>query len=73
MTTNNRNYYAISWTHGRIWTDAGHRIGEYRRFANRADRDAWVEDGASLTTDRDHREAIPASDAEIRRIRREQA
>jgi hypothetical protein len=68
-------YYAMSWTHGRGTTTttgmsgSGEvvRAANYRSFATRAKRDAWVKGGASYRTERDYREALPASDSELRR------
>jgi hypothetical protein len=74
MTTTTRTaprYYAMSWTHGRgTTTTAGMsvvRAAIYRSFGSRGERDAWVKGGTSYRTERDYREALPASDSELRR------
>lgn len=64
------HFYAIQWTYGRACDDGGRRIGEYRRFSSRSDRDAWVDEGAEYVTSPGAREAILSSDSGIRAINR---
>ena len=63
------HYYAIEWTYGRASDEHGERAGIYYAFGSCAQRDAWVDDGPPYVTQAGSREAIPASDPELRRIR----
>lgn len=63
-------YYAIAWSYGRACDDQGNRIGQYYAFDRRAERDRFVSSGSDYVTEPGAREAIPASDPEIRKARR---
>jgi len=64
-----RKYYAMEWGMGRAaCATTGNRYGvSYRAFPSSAERDAWCEDGGDFTTSAGWREAVRASDPELRR------
>ena len=63
-------FYAIQWDYGRM-TENGRRSGDYKHFATKAQRDEWVDECDEIpTSNPGFREAIPASDSEIRRYRK---
>lgn len=68
-------FYAVEWAYGRA-TDArtGGRLGRYYSFNSVADRQAWIDDSrAEFTSQGGWRDAIKASDPELRSvIRRDQ-
>jgi hypothetical protein len=66
MTTKtNRRYYALQWHHYAVDGNTSKRCAAYYSFSTRAARDAWVEDGAPYLGS-GSREALPASDSELR-------
>jgi hypothetical protein len=72
-TTTNRRYYAMQWHHYAVDGNTGKRCAAYYSFPRRATRDAWVEDGAPYLGS-GSREALPASDSELRaELRRDRA
>jgi hypothetical protein len=72
-TTRNRRYYAMQWHHYAVDGNTGKRCAAYYSFPSRAIRDAWVEDGAPYLGS-GSREALPASDSELRaELRRDKA
>ena len=72
-TTTNRRYYAMQWHHYAVDGNTGKRCAAYCSFPSRATRDAWVEDGAPYLGS-GSREALPASDSELRaELRRDKA
>jgi hypothetical protein len=63
------NHYAINYPCGvACHANTGKRYGTYYRFASKTTRDKWVERGNPLRTQRGYREAIPASDSELRAL-----
>ncbi len=64
-------YYGIQHTYGANVIDGdGDRIGNYHAFARKTERDEWVEEGNPYFTQGGARDAIPASDPELRRLLR---
>ena len=60
-----RHYYAIEYVDpAALTTDVGARNGKYYTFRGRCDRDGWVMQRP------DRRLPIPATDPELRRMRR---
>jgi hypothetical protein len=68
-TAANRHYYGFEAAYGLNTTDShGERLGNFVSFPSASERDAWVADGNPYSTQPAAREAIPASDPEIRRM-----
>ena len=68
-TTKNRRYYALQWHHYAVDGNSGKRCAAYYSFDSASARDAWVEDGAPYLGS-GSREALPASDSELRAMLR---
>lgn len=64
-TTKTRRYYALQWHHYAVDGNSGKRCAAYYSFNSASARDAWVEDGAPYLGS-GYREALPASDSELR-------
>jgi hypothetical protein len=69
-------YYAAVWQFGRgvSWSSphGGSSLAvDFRAFASRHERDAYVDEGPSYTTEGGYREAVTASDATLRRHQRQ--
>lgn len=63
--TKSKRYYALQWHHYAVDGNTGKRCAAYYSFPSAAARNAWVEDGAPYLGS-GSREALPASDAELR-------
>lgn len=65
-----KKHYAIEWTYGRATDREGDRIGKYYWFSSTKDRQIWLDAGPEYTSAPGYREAIAASDGEIRATNR---
>ena len=64
-TTKTRRHYAMEWWMNAVHAHSGVRYAAYYSFPSAAARDAWVENGAPYRGS-GFREALPASDTELR-------
>lgn len=65
------HFFAITYPCGlAMHADSGQRYGTYNSFPSRDSRDSWVDGGAGYQNAKDWREAIQASDPELRALRR---
>ena len=67
MKTN--RYYAMQWHIDGVHALSGRRCANYFWFSSRVERDAWVDKGFAYRG-KGYREAVPASDAELRALQR---
>lgn len=61
-------YYAVEWNCGRaVCANTGGRYGaSYFSFFSEAARDEWADGGGEFTSSEGWRDALPASDPELR-------
>lgn len=63
-----KSYYAMSWIYGEgMHTESGRRAAAYCQFSSRAERDEWVANGPPYRSAGGYRDAVSASDPDVRR------
>lgn len=63
-------FYAINYPAGSSISFDGSRFGKYVAFQSKSSRDEWVNEGGDFQSSPDYREAIKASDPELRTLLR---
>ena len=66
-------FYAIQYPAGLSVSSNGSRYGKYVAFQSKSARDEWLGEGGDFQTSPDYREAINASDPELRSLLRQAA